>query len=200
MRVRPKNVFEIIEAALVDLLMASGIALSPNEVWTLVARVKIVHRQIGERLFQQGEEGYTAYILADGRLRGRVDFKDLTPPKQFELVPGALIGEISLMSGIHRTATVWAETPVKLLELSPMAFSHLLSLRPEIPEILSGVVARRQVSDREYLRHLKSLRYADIQRTQNPNNILQHFRELPIREFAGGEGPRMPVSDPLNVG
>ena len=123
--------------------------------------------------------GYSAYILADGLVRGRVDFKDFTPSKQFELVPGALIGEISLMSGLNRTATIWAGTDIKLLELSPAAFSHLLSLRPEIPEAVAEMVVRRQVSDQDYLRHLKSLRQADIRRTQNRCNILQHFRDLP---------------------
>ena len=184
MNTRPKNVFEIVQAAFVDLLMTSGISLSTDEIWTLVSRISIIRRSKGENLFCQGDEGFTAYILADGVLGGRVEFKDLTPPKQFELLPGALIGEISLMSGINRTATIWATSDVKLLELSPMAFSHLLSLRPEIPEALAEVVARRQTSDQEYLNHLKSLNRSDIDRTQNQDNILRHFQTLPTEDPA----------------
>ena len=190
MNTRPKNVFEIVQAAFVDLLMTSGISLSSNEIWTLVSRISIIRRSKGDNLFCQGDEGFTAYILADGTLGGRVEFKDLTPPKQFELLPGALIGEISLMSGINRTATIWATSDVKLLELSPMAFSHLLSLRPEIPEALAKVVARRQTSDQEYLQHLKSLHRADIARTQSQDHILEHFQALPTERSVVAMGDR----------
>ena len=179
MDARPTNVFEIIQAALTDLLASSGIDLSPSEIWTVVSRVSIVQCREGDVLFQQGEQGFTAYILAAGILRGRVEFTNFTPPKQFELVPGALIGEISLMSGMNRTATIWAASNAKLLELSPTAFSHLLSLRPEIPEALAGVVARRQTSDQQYLKVLKDLNHADISRTQSQDNILQYFSTLP---------------------
>ncbi|MEM9770185.1 MAG: cyclic nucleotide-binding domain-containing protein [Cyanobacteria bacterium P01_D01_bin.73] len=175
---RPKNVFEIIQAALMDLLATSDIVLSPSEIWSVVSRVSIVHHQAGHTLFRQGDQGFTAYILADGDINGRVEFTDFAPPKAFRLEAGTLIGEISLMSGICRTATIWAASNVKMLELSPTAFSHLLSLRPEMAEVLSKVVAERQVSDHEYLKRLKTLDSDDIKRTQNQNNILQHFNEL----------------------
>ena len=178
MTTRPKNVFEIIQAALMDLLASSNISLSPSEIWSVVSRVSIVHHREGHTLFRQGDEGFTAYILAAGMVRGEVEFTDFAPPKVFSLAPGSLMGEISLMSGIRRTATVWASSNVKLLELSPMAFSHLLSLRPEMPEVLAKIVAGRQVSDHEYLKRLKTLSCADIRRSQDQDSILRHFNDL----------------------
>ncbi|MGD1852187.1 MAG: Crp/Fnr family transcriptional regulator [Cyanophyceae cyanobacterium] len=198
MATRPKNVFEIIQAALMDLLASSGISLGASEIWSVVSRVSIVHYREGHTLFRQGDEGFTAYILAAGSVRGEVEFTDFAPPKMFSLDPVALMGEISFMSGSRRTASVWSTSNVKLLELSPTAFSHLLSLRPEMSEVLAKMVAERQVSDHEYLKRLKTLSSLDIRRSQNQDSILRHFDELEALEGSDRPHP-FPGNTPSDV-
>ncbi len=48
------------------------------------------------------------------------------------LGPGALVGELALLDGDSRTATVVAETDLRLLVLSRQEFSTLLGAAPSV--------------------------------------------------------------------
>jgi small-conductance mechanosensitive channel/CRP-like cAMP-binding protein len=101
----------------------------------------------GETLFRQGEEGETFYIVVRGRLKGRIDREDGTPPTEFELGAGAVVGEMSLLTGLPRTATVAAVESAELLEFDKEAFGLVLAANERIPEILSVLAAERAASN-----------------------------------------------------
>lgn len=65
----------------------------------------------GNTLWQQGDEGSTVCLLLDGVLEVVVDGEPVAT-----LGPGALIGERGLLEGGRRTATLRAETPVRVAE------------------------------------------------------------------------------------
>jgi CRP-like cAMP-binding protein len=78
----------------------------------------------GEVLFEQGEAGDAMYFVVDGRL-GVVNQDDYSIVK-FVLQPGMFVGEIALLLGTSRTATVVAlDTFVKMLSLSKRDFEAL---------------------------------------------------------------------------
>jgi CRP-like cAMP-binding protein len=59
------------------------------------------------------------------------------------LGPGELIGELSLLTGAPRTATVIAETDVEVAALSRQEFASLLDASPKLAQkILIGAVLR----------------------------------------------------------
>jgi CRP-like cAMP-binding protein len=56
---------------------------------------------------------------------------------------GAFFGEIALLDGGPRTATVIAETPCRLLSMTYQMFHELLDASPEIRTAILGDVGRR---------------------------------------------------------
>jgi CRP/FNR family transcriptional regulator, cyclic AMP receptor protein len=96
----------------------------------------------GERLVEEGMLGETLFVVIQGKgkvvRRGR---------RVGSVVPGVFFGELSTIDGGPRTATVVAETPMKVLRLFRSTLRKLLQDEPELSiKILDGIVRRiRQV-------------------------------------------------------
>jgi cyclic nucleotide-binding protein len=65
--------------------------------------------QAGQVLVEQGDAGHDVFLLFDGVLAVEIDGKAVT-----ELGPGAIVGEMALLEGGRRTATLRAVTPCRI--------------------------------------------------------------------------------------
>src|SRR5258708_4752673 len=80
----------------------------------------------GEALIREGEEGHTFYVIVSGEVavaRGGSEVARLTR--------GAYLGEMSLLTGEPRSATVVATSDVAVLELDRDAFGRHFTQKPE---------------------------------------------------------------------
>jgi CRP/FNR family transcriptional regulator, cyclic AMP receptor protein len=82
----------------------------------------------GARVVKEGEVGESFFVIVEGEAKvenrsGRVVNR---------LFPGDFFGEISLLDGGARTATVAAETPLVTLELTRRAFRKVLEQEPAV--------------------------------------------------------------------
>jgi len=132
----------------------------------------------GETVFRQGDAGESCYVIVRGRVQGCIAYEGVPEPGRFTAGPGAVIGEMSLITGLPRTATITADEEVELLEIPGEAFTRLLGLRPEIPGILSRVVAGRAAANSAALDKLKAAGAADLGKTLQRASILQRFLAL----------------------
>jgi hypothetical protein len=73
----------------------------------------------GECLITQGEEGQELFLILDGIVDVEVDGEEVA-----ELGPGTLIGELALLEGGKRTASVYATTPVRAVVVPRDAVSE----------------------------------------------------------------------------
>jgi hypothetical protein len=73
----------------------------------------------GEALITQGEEGQNLFLILDGVVDVEVDGDEVA-----ELGPGTLIGELALLEGGKRTASVYATTPVRAVVVPRDAVSE----------------------------------------------------------------------------
>lgn len=136
---------------------AEGVCiLSRDELKAVARNVKRTRFTHGEMLMRQGDDGESFYVLVQGKVQGNITNSDTAHPIQFELQPGALFGEMSLLTGLPRSATMTAVTNCELLEFDRGAFSHLLSLREEIPQVLSDLAAARAAKNAESLEKLRA--------------------------------------------
>ena len=95
----------------------------------------------GEVLMHQGEIGDFFHILRRGTVEvvahatngGSIHIADVKAP--------AFVGEIALLTGEPRNASVVARSDVEVLELNRDAFTHLFQQRPESLNEISEVVA-----------------------------------------------------------
>jgi CRP/FNR family transcriptional regulator, cyclic AMP receptor protein len=102
------------------------------------------HRlKVGATLFQAGDEGDGCYRIDKGFLK-----VCLTSPEGDErilaiLTPGAVVGDLAMIDGLPRSASVVALTDCELLLVCRTAFENSVSQNPEIYRYLVRVLAAR---------------------------------------------------------
>ena len=102
--------------------------MPPRFLKRLADRMQEERFMEGASVVRQGESGETFYVILQGEARvigksGRTVAR---------LLPGDFFGEISLMDGGPRTATVRSETPLIALTLSRKDFRSLLESEPKV--------------------------------------------------------------------
>jgi CRP-like cAMP-binding protein len=98
-----------------------------------------------------GEPGDEFFLIIDGTARVEVSAE-----KQVGLHPGEFFGEMSLLDGGPRSATVVAGTPVRLLVISRRHFSVLLKEVPGLTQTLLITQSRRVRQAEEQAERLRS--------------------------------------------
>ena len=89
-------------------------------------------------LTRQGEPGEEFFIIIDGTALVTISLQ-----KRHRLRPGEFFGEMSLIDGEPRSATVKAETELRLLVISRAHFWQLLKDVPELTEKMLVTLSRR---------------------------------------------------------
>jgi len=108
------------QEALARVPLFSG--LSSRHLKRLADSMKEVRYMEGAPVVKEGQEGDSFYVILQGE--AKVVGPEGTAVNR--LLPGDFFGEISLLDGGARTATVTTETPVTMLELKRTAFLMML--------------------------------------------------------------------------
>jgi CRP-like cAMP-binding protein len=95
----------------------------------------------GEAIVRQGEQGSSMFVV----LKGRVTVV-LEPSGQgvATIDAGGFFGEMSMLTGDPRTATVRAVSEVQVLEIAAADTGRLMQATPGLAEHISEVVAARR--------------------------------------------------------
>ena len=94
--------------------------------------------QAGAVIITAGEVGDRFYVIAQGEVIVTTDSRELA-----RLGPGESFGEIALLRGVPRVATVTARTDVALLGLSAEPFLRAVTGNPRAHRAAEAVVAER---------------------------------------------------------
>jgi small-conductance mechanosensitive channel len=117
--------------------------LSPGELDRLAHRVRMHHVAGGETVIRQGEPGDSCFIILSGSARVSVT----TPAGERSVATlgaGQVFGEISLVTGEPRSATVTALTDMELVVVTSRVFAGILAADPEIARGISRILATRR--------------------------------------------------------
>lgn len=112
--------------------------LSPSEVQAIIPLLKPLTVEPGTTLCQEGAPGDAMFII----LSGEADIYK-GPQLMAQLGPGEMFGEMALLTGEERSASVIASTPMKLYELDKSDFDAMLTRSPHLASGLSRILARR---------------------------------------------------------
>ena len=143
--------------------------LGEEDLDSLVPHVRLCVYGRGETVVRQGEEGDSLFIVLRGGLEVRFDGK-----KVGKLSEGEFFGEMSLLTGEKRHATVVAAEEVRLIEVSKEALSPVISSHPAILTGLSDRLERR-------LEQIAAARRASAEEAEHPppqDAILQKLRRF----------------------
>jgi small-conductance mechanosensitive channel/CRP-like cAMP-binding protein len=120
-------------------------ALSTDARKVLNERARFVEYGPGQAVVRQGEQGDTLFLVARGEVAVRVRM-EAGDKEVARLGRGALFGEMSVLTGDPRTATVMALGDATLLAVDRDAFERILSREPELAQKLADVIARRRMA------------------------------------------------------
>ncbi len=95
-----------------------------------------------EVIVRQGEAGHSAFVVSQGRVRASLDPGDV---ELAVLDRGAYFGEMSLLTGDPRTASVRAVGDCAVIEITSAAFRAFVLNQPVLVERIGAVIAQRRV-------------------------------------------------------
>jgi CRP-like cAMP-binding protein len=99
---------------------------------------------------RQGEVAEALYVLAAGKVGiygGADPVSGQARPRLAALAAPGYFGEMGLLTGQARTATVIAESDVLCYRLDKPGFDAILRARPELVDGLSKVITKRQAEN-----------------------------------------------------
>ncbi len=101
----------------------------------------------GEAMTRQGAEAHWLYIITKGEGEVRVSVDGTELSKHIAtLKAGDFFGEMGMMTGAKRTATVIATTATECYRIDKESFQNIIRRRPEIAEDISLALAKRRAS------------------------------------------------------
>ena len=128
----PKEVYQHFER----IPLFSGV--SKKGLRRIVAAADEITVREGKDLVREGEHGRHLYVLMDGSAQvirgGR---------KVATLGPGDFFGELALISGAPRTATVRAEKETTVMVLDPRRFAVVMDEEPRVAQAVMATMADR---------------------------------------------------------
>ncbi len=121
----------------------SGV-LADGERQALITNGERAHFPPGQVLMTEGDFGTSMFVIEEGAVSVTAsDVRGISRPVA-KLGKGDIVGEMSLMTGARRNATVIALTAVGALEIPKQALEAILAHRPELLERFKPELARRQ--------------------------------------------------------
>ena len=119
-------------------------ALGHEELAELASWFHVQHAGVDVRLVGEGAPGYTFFILVEGTAAVTSEGRAVAT-----LEPGDFFGEIAILGGGRRSATVTSTSPVRLLVMFGTEFRRLEAQRPETAERINEAMQARlgRVSD-----------------------------------------------------
>ena len=134
--------------------------LTPDERADLGGLLKTRLYQSQAPVFWIGEQGTEFYIVEKGRVAISAPDEQGKEVTLAHLGPGQFFGEISLLDGGPRTATVRAETDTSLLTLTREHFHEFIREHPSAAVHMLNVLGKRQRDTNEKLRGVRNVNEA----------------------------------------
>src|SRR6266536_1123272 len=110
--------------------------LSDAQIESLVQQSQVANFGRGERVIREGAEGDSMFVLLRGAAKVSISRNGTSIPVA-TLSAGNCFGEMSLLTGERRTATVRAETDCHVMEISKPVMAEVLRDSPDCLERLS---------------------------------------------------------------
>lgn len=117
--------------------------LDPSEMEAVLAFAQVRRCVTDERIFTKGDPGDCLYAILRGKVAVHTESEDAKVMLLNTLAAGEVFGEIAMLDGGERTATVTAAEPADLLRIDRRDFLPFLEARPNLCIRLMTVLCER---------------------------------------------------------
>ena len=126
-----------------QLLQMFGSGLTPEDLAEVLETAEIKQVSAGETIINEGQDGYDVFVVRQGSM---VVEKNIGGKPVFlsYLPAGSYVGEMALIDGGRRTATVRAAIRSEVIKLDGDAFRRLLAKKPDLLNKAKQEMAHRQ--------------------------------------------------------
>ena len=122
---------------------------SAQELLAVIRGLNLLTFEAGEIIVSETEPGDSLFVVAAGSVRIYARDRHAHNNQIRLLEQGEFFGEISLLSGKPRTATITAAMPTEILELDRKTLDAITVQHPQVPKTLREVFDRRAMSPEE---------------------------------------------------
>jgi CRP-like cAMP-binding protein len=132
----------------------------------------------GELVVREGEPGEELFVIMEGEADVVIKTGDRTTPVA-TLTKGQFFGEMSLLTGAPRSATVQAKSPLTVTVIGKHAMSQVMSRNPGLAEKFATILAARQsglAATRETADRAATMRLDEEDKRSLTRRILKFFR------------------------
>ncbi len=134
-------------------------ALKETQLTEIAARCKSAHYRKGDVIFHKTDLGTDLYIVNSGRLKAVLADDDGDEIVLAQFGKGAFFGELSLLDGKGRSATIVADSDAELAILKKDVFLDMLYKEPRIAvELMATIVERLRGADEQ----IESLAFHEV--------------------------------------
>jgi len=116
---------------------------SERELKKIRTEIEVVHYPAGEILMREGEPGDCLFIVLNGRLRVFVTLPNGSEQIVGEVARNESVGEMAILTGEPRSATVQALRDSELVRLSRNGFNNLVQSNPDLLVKISRIIIQR---------------------------------------------------------
>jgi CRP-like cAMP-binding protein len=127
----------------------------------------------GEQIIYQGEPGTSMFIITEGEVTVSVNAPEKERVQLRRLQVGEYFGEMSLMTGEPRSATVTAIAETRVFEVTRTSFREILEQQPSLLEKLGETIHRRLIEREEAVEGARSQHLGET-----PSDILTSIKEF----------------------
>ncbi len=122
---------------------------SRDELVEVIRGLNLLSFEPGDILMTEGEPGSSLLVISSGSVKAFVRNSESKNTMVREMREGEFFGEISLLSGKPRTATVTASSPCDLLELDRETLEDIAKRHPHVKDVVQEFYDRRSGSESE---------------------------------------------------
>jgi len=117
--------------------------LNPDERAALVREMELEQKAEGDVIISEGEPGLSMYVIARGEVKVYTRNQGGGSVYLAKLGEGDFFGEVSVLTGKPRTATITASQPTELLRLDKAKLDNALAKYPGIRKVLDEFYKKR---------------------------------------------------------
>ena len=122
---------------------------SEDELSAVIAKFRLLSYEAGDIVVSEGQPGDSLFVLTTGALKAFVRDRAGRNVLVREMPEGSFFGEVSILSGKPRTATVTCAGRCELLELDLPALQEIVARHPHVREVIQGAYQSRAGSEEE---------------------------------------------------